>query len=84
MEYDDNSIYEIITNYDLLKESLKELRDAKREKDGVVLGYVAERYNAANKAIEFLQSMPAHLRKRLGLDNLAAEFHNFANTSIKL
>ena len=84
MGYDDKSVYEIVINYALLKESLKELEDIKKEKNGVVFAYATQYYNSAEKAIEFLQSIPDSLQERLRLGDLEKELHNFANTHIKL
>ncbi len=86
MTYDDESVFQITTQYSLLKFSLEKLQEARGDKNGAVLGYVASRYNSAENALNFLksESVPLYLQERLEIKKLESELLNFGNMHIKL
>ncbi len=84
MDYTDETVSEVAMQYALLRESLERLRDARRDKDGAVLGYLSEHFGIAYVAIESLESMPYSLKERLKIGELETELHEFANTMLRL
>ena len=84
MKYNDKSVSEIAVQYALLKESLEILRDVRKDKNGAILSYVSGHYINAEKAIDFLQSIPTTLQERLELGKLESELLEFANIPLKL
>ena len=82
MEYNHDSVGEIVENYIILKESVKELGSVKKE--GAVLAWASGHYERGKIAVEFLNTIPSELQERLNLRKLEAEFSNLGNTHIKL
>lgn len=82
---DDEAAVQIALNYHLLKDSLRELQEAKKDKQGVVLHYATHYYNEAQRAIESLISnITPELRTRLNLQELEEQLIGFGNTHIPL
>jgi hypothetical protein len=84
MEYNHESVTKIVTQYSLLKESLEKLRDAKRTREGVILGYAASEYLNVMQALEFLHEIPNELKENLKINELEKEALDFANAHIRL
>jgi hypothetical protein len=82
---DDENIARIAEEYSLLKLSLKELEEIRKDKKGAVLEYVFTYYHYAQKAIEFLRAqLTETLQTRLDIRNLERELIDFGNTHIGL
>jgi len=81
MGYDAVSIAE---QYSLLKESIKELRDSKDEKGGVILAWASRRYMKATEVIEFFKKAPSNIREGLKIGELETELLEFGNTHVSL
>jgi hypothetical protein len=84
MNYNHDTVSEIVKKYLLLRGCLEILRDVKKDQGGAVLGWVAEHYEKAREADEFLKKIPSELQERLEIGKLEKELGEFANTHIHL
>ncbi len=82
MDYTDNSVSKIAIEYLQLKDSLRELRETRKE--GAVLAYFADTYKKAESAINFLLKIPSGLQNELEIGKLERELMNFANIHIEI
>jgi len=84
MEYNVQTINEIVIKYSQLKSYLQQLKDVKEDQDGAILGYIASIYASANDCMEYLRDAPKEMRKELRFNELEKELLEFANTHINL